>query len=104
MEPQPTVGRTVHYVPYGTPPRPDGTQAFASDVCRLAFITEVRPLTGMDAAQADIEQWDPPACFDVGLMVANPTGLFFHPIDGPNRPCRWDPNHGPGTWHYPERV
>jgi hypothetical protein len=31
-----TVGRTVHYVSHGTPPRPDGSQAFAP-ACRAAI-------------------------------------------------------------------
>ncbi|MFJ2029439.1 hypothetical protein [Streptosporangium sp. NPDC087985] len=33
----PTVGRIVHYVSHGTPPRPDGTQAFTSQ-CRAAIV------------------------------------------------------------------
>lgn len=83
ITPRPTIGRIVHYVSHGTPPRPDGSQAFAS-TCRTALVTEVG------------ESWG------VGLCAVNPTGLFFHPIsDGP---CVFDPNPNPagGTWHWPE--
>jgi hypothetical protein len=40
----------------------------------------------------------------VGLMVKNPTGLFFHSLaDGG---CVYDGREDPagGTWHWPERV
>jgi hypothetical protein len=83
---KPTVGRIVHYVSHGTPLRPDGSQAFASE-CRAAIITEVDPE-------------DPGA---VGLCVLNPTGQFFNrgvtqdEGDEDNK-GRWG-----GTWHWPER-
>lgn len=77
---QPSVGRMVHYVARGSA---DGK---FPKVCRSATITEVD-----DAGQ-------------VGLMVANPTGLFFHPIaDGGGCPYSEDAQQG-GTWHWPERV
>lgn len=81
------VNGAVHYVSHGTPIRADGTQAFTSR-CRAATITEVE----QDSLR-------------VGLMVANPTGLFFHSLaDGG---CQYGhPDNGPGgapeggTWHY----
>jgi hypothetical protein len=84
--PNPSVGRTVHYVALGTPIRPDGTQAYPS-VCRAAIITEVDN--------------DPPAGAqeEVGLCVLNPTGQFF------NRGVVHDEDeHLGGTWHWPEIV
>lgn len=89
----PSVGRTVHYVAYGTPIREDGTQAFPA-ACRAAVITEV----GDEGA--------------VGLMVANPTGLFFHSLaDGGCAYDEWDGTavlYGSqpqgGSWHWPERT
>jgi len=81
----PSVGRMVHYVSHGTPPREDGTQAYASK-CRAAIVTEVHG--GDDQV--------------VGLAVMNPTGLFFHRSvehDGDE-----DGGHDGGTWHWPERV
>ena len=99
MKQVPSVGRIVHYVSHGTPVREDGTQAYTSQ-CRAADITEVDP----NASR-------------VGLMVKNPTGLFFHSIaDGGSD---HDPgvrrtdlvgwscdglHHQRGTWHWPERA
>jgi hypothetical protein len=71
---QPSVGRVVHYVAYGTP----GGE-FPAGVCRAAVITEVTGET-------------------IGLMVANPTGLFF------NRGVAYSADHTPGSWHWQERV
>lgn len=110
---EPSIGRSVHYVAHGTPPRADGSQAFPS-ACRAATITEV----GADGV--------------VGLCVTNPTGLFFHPLiaggcayneggETPGSPdCPQPSTHGNpfrycscgwsearpvgGTWHWPERV
>ena len=83
---RPRVNMVAHYVSHGTPIRPDGTQAFPPR-CRAAIITEVDP--------------DNPS--RVGLMVANPTGLFFHSLaDGG---CRYDSGGDMlqqwqgGTWH-----
>jgi hypothetical protein len=88
----------VHYVAHGTPIRPDGTQAFPP-ACRSATVTEV----------------DPEDSTRVGLMVANPTGLFFHPLAAGG--CVQDElppadkiapgertQHQGGSWHWPERV
>lgn len=86
---KPTIGRVVHYISHGTPVREDGTQVFPSK-CRTAFVTEV-PENPQDSDEAET----------VGLMVANPTGLFFQSLaDGG---CRYDTGKGGGTWHWPER-
>jgi hypothetical protein len=82
---KPSVGRIVHYVAYGTP----GGE-FPAGVCRAATITEV----GIPLA----ENIEPDPHERVGIMVANPTGLFF------NRGIPHDENKAPGTWHWPERV
>ncbi|RJO63696.1 MAG: hypothetical protein C4523_19650 [Myxococcales bacterium] len=71
---KPDIGRSVHYVAYGTP----GGE-YPAGAHRAAFITEV----------ADNER--------VGLCVLNPTGQFF------NRDVPYDPTAAcPGTWHWPE--
>jgi hypothetical protein len=81
----PRINMAVHYVSHGTPIRPDGTQAFSAR-CRAAIITEV----------------DPDDSRRVGLMVANPTGLFFRSLAEGG--CHYD-NGGAdrewkgGTWH-----
>lgn len=79
---KPTVGRIVHYVARGSA---DGK---FPKVCRAAQITEV------DGKG------------HIGLIVANPTGLFFHPIaDGGGCPYDDRPSEqrDGGTWHWPER-
>jgi len=88
----PSVGRMVHYVSHGTPPREDGTQAYPSK-CRAAVVTEVSEKAG----EEDV----------VGLCVTNPTGLFFHPLAEDAHGTvgvHHDERHGGGTWHWPERV
>jgi hypothetical protein len=80
---KPGIGKAVHYVSHGTPVRSDGTQAFASR-CRAADITEVD--------QADV----------VGLIVKNPTGLFFHSLADGGVSHDEDEKAG-GTWHWPEK-
>ncbi|MGA5764489.1 hypothetical protein [Nonomuraea bangladeshensis] len=76
----PSVGRIVHYVSHGTPPREDGTQAYTSE-CRAAIVTETNTSD------------------TVGLCVLNPTGQFF------NRTVTHDEDEKRGgTWHWPERV
>jgi hypothetical protein len=79
---RPSVGRAVHYVSYGTP---GGEYPKA---CRAADVTEV----GLDIHPQV-----------VGLMVKNPTGLFFHSLAaGGVRQDEQD--KAGGTWHWPERI
>ena len=78
-EQQPSVGRVVHYVAYGTP----GGE-FPAGICRAAVVTEVNPEPNPNGL--------------VGLCVLNPTGQFF------NRNLPYDAAKVPGTWHWPERV
>jgi hypothetical protein len=95
----PAVGRIVHYVSYGTPPRMDGSQVYPR-ACRAAVITEV--------TDADPDGVNP----IVGLLVANPTGIFLDrqiPHDGGRVPRDNTPTelctgaeHAGGTWHWPE--
>lgn len=85
---EPTVGRVVHYVSYGTP----GGEY--PSVCRAAHVTEV----GQDGS--------------VSLCVLNPTGLFFNldvpysaGVPEPGAPGQgWITRYPGGTWHWPERV
>jgi hypothetical protein len=85
MADKPSVGRTVHYVAYGTP----GGE-FPAGVCRAGVITEVGIPLGTTTT--------PDVHDRIGIMVANPTGLFF------NRGIRYDEGKAPGTWHWPERT
>jgi hypothetical protein len=91
MRRQPTVGRIVHYVAYGTP----GGEYPVT--CRAAIIT------------------DPGTGWDLGLAVLNPTGMFFNPqishspgdpaADAPGARCATGDRAYPGgTWHWPERI
>ena len=104
---KPSVGRTVHYVSYGTPGGEYGQE------CRAAIITAL--------------QGDPDHPDTVALAVLNPTGMFFNQgvehhepaetpgdpnceglhADGPHRycACGWiEAVPKGGTWHWPERV
>ena len=99
---QPSVGRIVHYVSYGTP----GGE-YASK-CRAAVITEVgcwvtvskqHWAAHVDTEQhraRDLRQWFiEDAC---ALAVLNPTGEFFNE-------CQHDEDSkAGGTWHWPEHV
>jgi hypothetical protein len=76
----PSIGRIVHYVSYGTP---GGEYPSA---CRAAIITVVSEVPHEDSA-----------C--VGLAVLNPTGMFFN-----QHICQDEIGHAGGTWHWPERV
>jgi hypothetical protein len=77
-----TVGDIVHYVSYGSPVQPDGTQRYTSE-CRAAIVTE--------ASEADLEELDE---LNVGLCVLNPTGVFL------NRDVPRDQRgKAGGTWH-----
>jgi hypothetical protein len=81
----PSVGRIVHYVSYGSPVLPDGSQKYKPQ-CRAAIVTELCD-----------EVSDVGSC--VGLSVLNPTGLFFD-----QHVCPDEENKSGGTWHWPERV
>jgi len=85
---EPSVGRIVHYVAYGTP----GGE-FPAGVCRAAVVTDVTP------PPSEITPGAPPVPWKASLCVVNPTGLFF------NRDLPQDEDRKlPGTWHFPERV
>jgi hypothetical protein len=80
---EPSVGRIVHYVSYGTP----GGE-FPS-TCRAAVVTEVGPYYDGGGEGGHI----------VSLAVLNPSGLFFDTdIE------QAEDVHKGGTWHWPERV
>jgi hypothetical protein len=72
---EPTVGRIVIYVAYGTP----GGE-YTPGAGRAAVVTEVH------------------GNFQVGLAILNPSGLFFA------RNVAYDPDGSPGSWHWPDRV
>ena len=77
--PEPSIGRIVHYVSYGTP----GGEYISK--CRAAIVSEV------SSQRADPNE--------VGLVVLNPTGIFF------DRQVRLSEHlHKGGTWHWPEHV
>lgn len=83
-EQQPSVGRIVHYVSYGTPGGEYTSQ------CRAAVITATDPCP---------EDTPEPGQVFAGLAVLNPEGMFF------NRVVLQDEvDHTGGTWHWPERV
>jgi hypothetical protein len=109
---RPSVGRTVHYVSYGTP-----NGEYKSE-CRAAIITAVYPEVP-DNKDKDA----------VSLCVLNPTGQFFNEVvryngsvgakgspDCPDKDshgspfrycgCGWveTPPAVGGTWHWPERY
>lgn len=86
-EPQPSVGRIVHYVSYGTPGGEYTSQ------CRAAIVTAVNGRAMNPATLQEADGWD------VDLCVLNPTGMFF------NQHCvQGEEHHNGGTWHWPERV
>ena len=83
---QPSVGRVVHYVSYGTP----GGEY--PSVCRAAVVTEVGEVWVPDGEPK-------PEGTPASLAVLNPEGMFF------NRGVMQDEDgHQGGTWHWPERV
>jgi hypothetical protein len=97
---QPSIGRIVHYVSHGTPPKADGTQAYTS-LPRAAIITAVH---GSDPVPEHGVPY-------VDLCVLNPTGLFFNTnvkfdeggtSDTPGAPTAR--SYEGGTWHWPPRV
>lgn len=85
----PSIGQIVHYVSYRTP----GGKYIPQ--CQDAIITEVTPLEGEDAAQADIENWDDDQRFHVSLAVLNPPELFFKRFQD-------EAHKRGGTWHWPD--
>jgi hypothetical protein len=89
---KPTIGRIVHYVSHGTPPRDDGSQAYDSR-CRAAIITEVqgRAVHLPDLAESDM--------WVAGLCVLNPEGQFFA-----RGAVQMEDGRNGGTWHWPERA
>lgn len=83
---QPSVGRIVHYVSYGTP-----AGEFTSQ-CRAAVVTEVE--LGVPVSLGGER---------VGLAVLNPTGILLHSLAAGG--CKQnEDHHAGGTWHWPERV
>lgn len=88
---KPSVGRVVHYVSFGTPLGPDGSQAFTSK-CRAAIIAGVHDLGGPYGNPEDLP------IEPVDLVVLNPTGLFFNEAEHDEHDKQG------GTWHWPERV
>lgn len=84
---QPSVGRVVHYVSYGTP----GGEY--PSVCRAAIITAV------DDYQTPAVNDDGAHIGHVSLCVLNPEGMFFNRSVGQS-----EDNHRGGTWHWPERI
>jgi hypothetical protein len=95
---QPTIGRIVHYMSYGTPGGEHKSE------CRAAVVTEVGtafaplpPIPGDGTPVTATLTTSPEPV--VGLCVMNPTGLFL------NRDVRQDEDSkAGGTWHWPERV
>lgn len=92
---QPTVGRIVHYVSYGTPGGEYTSQ------CRAAVVTAVQTFTTRSAGRTatgahDVTEVDR---YTADLFVMNPTGVFL------NQGCEQDEDgKRGGTWHWPERV
>lgn len=88
---QPTIGRIVHYVSHGTPPRDDGTQAYEPQ-CRAAIIAEVcgRAVQPPDMTESDM--------WVASLCVLNPEGQFFN-----RSVVQMEDGRNGGTWHWPER-
>lgn len=83
-EQQPSVGRTVHYVSYGTP----GGEYTSK--CRAAIVTELDEYQPGNDGQF---------IGHLNLCVLNPEGMFF------NKGVLQDEGeHRGGTWHWPERV
>lgn len=92
---QPSIGRIVHYVSYGTP----GGEFHKA--CRAAIVTELGVPVPTGTTEADPR-------LVVGLAILNPTGMFF------NRGVHYDEWDSTtaiegaeaqgGSWHWPERI
>lgn len=92
---KPSVGRTVHYVSYGSPIDASGYQRYPSK-CRAAIITDIysddNPYPDPEiVVGVDGSEW-------IALAVLNPTGMFFDDC------CHDELTKLGGTWHWPERV
>jgi hypothetical protein len=94
---QPTVGRMVHYVSYGTPNGEYTSQ------CRAAIVTEAGQWVTMETESPNpgtrilTQEFETHTC---GLTVLNPTGVFFN---SGGVPIRYDATGAQGgTWHWPE--
>lgn len=81
MSTQPTVGRMVHYVSYGSA---DGRY---KSKCRASVVTE----THLEPVGKHAAIFVP----TIGICVLNPTGVFF------DRYVRESDEHTGGTWHWP---
>lgn len=97
MDQQPSVGRIVHYVSYGTP----GGEYTSR--CRAAIVTEVPTNEDLGITQAMLDNPETremlPAGWVVSVAVLNPSGLFF------DEHLEYDEDAARGgTWHWPERV
>lgn len=79
MSQKPTVGRDVHYHSYGTPGGEYKSKPIAAKVTQVS---------------------DDPDDLVIGLMIMNPTGLFFNTAV-PHAP---DDKPTPGHWNWPPRV
>jgi len=84
---QPSVGRIVHYVSYGTP----GGEY--PSVCRAAVVTSV------DDYQSPATNEAGQHVGHVSLCVLNPEGMFFN-----KSVLQSEEDHSGGSWHWPERV
>lgn len=86
---QPSVGRIVHYLSFGTPPKADGMQAFPSEPC-AAIVTKVHDMSPVPESGVPY----------VDLCVLYPNGMSF------KTSVRYDDSPAPkgGTWAWPPRV
>lgn len=85
----PSVGRIVHYVSYGTP---NGEYKPAH---RAAIITDVRLQGANDPSP---EHGDGPEYYEIRATIFNPDGTFNSPWLKEDQLAQT-----PGTWHWPER-
>jgi hypothetical protein len=101
---QPSVGRIVHYVSYGTP---GGEYPKA---CRAAVVTGMGEPLAYPTHGDGLDDLPDDGAELVDLCVLNPTGLFFNiGVVQDERPERLgdageDGVRQGGTWHWPERV